>query len=67
MYGFGEYYGHINGCLLYAHLHESGYGERVVSFTVNGYSKKMPYRDIELDVDAMEGLLSYEATEAKEE
>ena len=43
-----------------------GYGERVVSFTVNGYSKKMPYRDIELDVGAMEGLLSYEATEAKE-
>ena len=66
VYGFGEYYGHINGCLLYAHLHESGYGERVVSFTVNGYSKKMPYRDIELDVGAMEGLLSYEATEAKE-
>lgn len=57
---FAEYAGGLNGCLLRATLCESHYGERVVRLSVEGYRKESPYGNVKLDVDVIEGLLSYE-------
>ena len=62
---FGRYEGETNGCDVWAWLNESAFGERVVSMTVRGYHKKAIYRSEKLDIDEIEGLLSFEVKDAK--
>ena len=64
---FGRYEGETNGCDVWVWLSESAFGERVVSMTVLGYHKKEIYRSEKLDIDEIEGLLSFESKKAKTE
>ena len=56
---FARYEGGLNGCRILVWLNESPFGERVVSMSVEGYRKDVPYKGVELGRDVMEGLLSF--------